>query len=75
MSVTALVSHVLMWPYVLAAVVASSHHAVTAVWRLAVSKTKGVGVGFGPPPADLRIPLERQSCSWFSACLSHCATI
>ena len=36
-SVTALVSHVLMWPYVLVAVVESSHHAVTAVRRLAVS--------------------------------------
>ena len=36
-SVTALVSHVLMWPYVLVAVVASLHHAVTAVRRLAVS--------------------------------------
>ena len=37
MSVTWLVSHVLMWPYVLAAAAASLHHAVTAVRRLAVS--------------------------------------
>ena len=43
MSVTRLVSHVLMWPYVLAAVVGSLHHAVTAVRRLAVLNTNGVG--------------------------------
>ena len=37
MSVTPLVSHVEMCPYVLSAVVESLHHAPTAVWRLAES--------------------------------------
>ena len=45
MSVTALVSHVLMWPYVASPAVASSHHEVTAVRRLGVSNTNGIGVG------------------------------
>ena len=43
MSVARLVSHVLMWPYVLAAAAASLHHAVTAVRRVAVLNTNGVG--------------------------------
>ena len=43
MSATRLVSHVLMWPYVLAAAAASLHHAVTAVRRLAMLNTNGVG--------------------------------
>ena len=37
MSVTALVSQVLMAPYVVVALVESLHHAPTAVWRLAES--------------------------------------
>jgi hypothetical protein len=36
MSVTPLVSHVEMWPYVASVVVESSHHAVRAVRRVAV---------------------------------------
>ena len=43
MSVTRLVSHVLMWPYVLAAAATSLHHANTAARRVAVLNTNGVG--------------------------------
>ena len=47
MSVTALVSHVLMWPYVASPAVASSHHAVTAVRKLDVPNRNAVGKGVG----------------------------
>jgi hypothetical protein len=39
-SVTALVSHVEMWPYVASAAVASASHAVTAVRMVVSSATK-----------------------------------
>ena len=47
MSVTPLVSHVEMWPYVASAVVELSHHAVTAVRRVAVTNLKFVGEDVG----------------------------
>ena len=47
MSVTAPVSHVLMWPYVASPAVAAVHRAVTAVRKLNVPNRNGVGKGVG----------------------------
>ena len=50
MSVTPLVSHVEMWPYVASAVVESSHHAVRAVRSVAVVNADGLSVGVSVGP-------------------------